>query len=38
MSCVLEPLREKYYEESMDLSVKGLHGDQNCIVCMMRLI
>ena len=40
MSYVLEFLREKYEEESMELSVKGQHGDQdimkNCIVCMMR--
>jgi len=41
MSYVLEFLREKYKEESMDLSVKGQYGDQDtikkCIVCIMRL-
>jgi len=41
MSYVLEFLREKYYEESMDVSVKGQYGDldimKNCIVCLMRL-
>jgi hypothetical protein len=41
MSYILEFLREKYEEESMDLSVKGQYGDldimKNCIVFMMRL-